>query len=192
MWQLDLLHPKFSHLRAELAEKIAKEVAIKKLNMIVERPQQIINKLVEEVRSPEILTTPEFRFLKKYQKTMDFFAIWPRKHPNLPFFDSDEIIRYFFTRSGLLKYTKEFQFLGYALEVKSFILKNDEQLFNDHLTLSDKQQKLIEDIKNNPFLDIIFAKIGFWGNYKVNIKFLSAKRKILSPREFTLTSPEKK
>ncbi len=186
MWQINLLQPKFTSIRADLAETVAKSVAEEKFNMIITRPAEIINFLSKSHPNSSLLKTPEFLFLKKYRKTMDFFAIWPKQHPKFTTAKPSDIIEYFFAHAGLVKYTRPIIHQGFALEVKSFLLRKDSQFFDDSLLLSENQQKMINDLKKIPHLDLIFAKVGFWGNYNMTIKFLSIKRKVLTPNDFAL------
>ncbi len=190
MWQINLLDQAFTSIRAEMAEMLAKFIATEKLNMLVVRPHEIIQFLSQNNRHAPLLNSPEFLFLKKYQKTMDFFAIWPKTNPNLVGARPTDLIEYYFTNSGLLKYTNPPTLRGYALEVKSFQLKHDSQFFDNTLTLSEKQKKMIKDIEKNPQMDLLLARVGFWGKYNVSIKFLSIKKNVLSPDLFNMPSNE--
>ncbi|MFX0113118.1 MAG: hypothetical protein ACFFB3_01080 [Candidatus Hodarchaeota archaeon] len=165
------------HLRGLMGEEIAAYLLRKKLNLQVIRPTQLISSM-EAVN----LKNSQYKFLVKYAKTMDFFAIWPS------FVDlTDERFRTqildFFTHNSLIQSLiaeKNYTMKGYVIEVKS--TTRDVQ---SRPTISSRQVRMVNLAKKAGF-ETILALIVFLPNYETRGRFFDGNGVPIDPKKFIL------
>jgi hypothetical protein len=100
-----------THVKGEIGEVIAANY-LRKIGFIVKRPWRIIS-LLERVGVPN---NYEVQFLRRYKKTMDFFAVYPCSDSLLI---PREAVCDVFAKGGLNRYNSKLKSVGYVVEVKT-------------------------------------------------------------------------
>ncbi len=100
-----------SKLMGEFGELVASSY-LKKLGFIVRKPHSILD-LLYRVNVPR---SYEVGFLRRYSKTMDFFAVLPRSDPLV--LDREAICEVF-RATGLHRFGERGESRGYVVEVKT-------------------------------------------------------------------------
>jgi hypothetical protein len=164
------------HLRGLIGEEIAAYLLRKKLNLNVIRPTQLIASM-EAVN----LKNPQYKFLAKYAKTMDFFAIWPSAVDLTGERFRTQILDLFTHNSLIQSLIAEtnYNMKGYVIEVKSTTL--DVQ---SRPAISSRQVKMVNLAKKVGF-ETILALIVFLPNYETRARFFDEKGTPIDVNKFS-------
>jgi|TARA_B100000315_G_scaffold258182_1_gene309429 hypothetical protein len=104
-----------SQVKGKIGEILAAHY-LSEQGFIINKPYRVL-KILENAKVPN---NYEVQFLNQYQKTMDYFAVYPRVDPLLI---RREAICETFTQGGLNKYTSANSSKGYVVEVKTCVNK---------------------------------------------------------------------
>jgi hypothetical protein len=140
-------------VRGEIGEIIASGY-LKKLGFIVRKPRLIFN-LLNRAGAP---LGYEAKFLIRYQKTMDFFAVYPRDDPLVL---EREAICEVFNSTGLNKYLVQSKSKGFVVEVKTGV--------NRCKSRPSRKQKRMFRLGRKLGFGVIIAHVTLKENYRVEI-----------------------
>jgi len=148
-----------------LAGRIGEEVAsyhLRSLGFIVARPWKVLG-VVEKAGLPE---NYEIRFLRRYQKTMDYFAVRPREDPLL---QRREAVCEVFRGGGLDRYISSLPepSRGYVVEVKTGV-KN----WKNKPRASKRQQRMFREAEKLGFGAMLIGVVlmeGLTAEVKINV-----------------------
>lgn len=170
-------------LRGLVAEEAACYILTQRYPILVLRPKKALNYLDRGA-----VEGTSVEFLRKNQKTMDFFGLFP-------FFRSDDlqmtteeiICKFFLEKEGLDHYfTKEpftQQVKGFIIEVKSRTTENTWTPFD--FVFSTNQKKMFNQCNKINFR-IILCGVTFAPDWNLSIVFCDINQKIL-PENFLAT-----
>jgi hypothetical protein len=147
-----------SQVKGRIGEVIA-AYYLRKQGFIVDRPSRIL-KLLGRAGVPN---NYEVRFLRRYKKTMDYFAVYPRDDPLLV---RKEAICEVFAKGGLERYTAKPRSYGYVVEVKT----NHN---GKHPSVSKRQKRMFRIARKLRF-KVILIIVTFRENYTAEIILLDA------------------
>lgn len=142
-----------NYLKGMVGEKIV-EHHLKQMGFMVFRPPRLLG-ILNRLGCPGNF---EVEFLKKYRKTMDFFAILPEE---IPFLDRRQVVLSLFASGGLEKFMGQSRLgSGYVVEVKSSR--------NGKNSLSRRQKKMFDNAKEAGF-NVIQPKVVLKDDFNVQV-----------------------
>ncbi|MFQ5815492.1 MAG: hypothetical protein ACE5G7_03235 [Candidatus Hydrothermarchaeaceae archaeon] len=144
-----------SQVKGRIGEVIASH-HLREMGLIVDRPSRILS-LLKRAGVPD---NYEVQFLRRYKKTMDYFAVLPRDDPLVL---RRQAICEVFAKGGLDKYTSQGEGKGYVVEVKTSQKGNSRA--------SKRQERMFHTAGKLGFGGIL-AKVTFKENYTVEIRLV--------------------
>jgi hypothetical protein len=147
-------------VKGEIGEVIAASY-LRKSGFIVHRPWRILG-LLERVGVPN---NYEVRFLKRYRKTMDFFAIFPGPDDYLI---PRQVICDVFSKGGLDKYDgTQSKSQGFVVEVKSNL--------NGNSNFASKKQKLMFQTAKKLGFEFLLMQVNLQNDFTAEITVKNGK-----------------
>ncbi|MHA2293822.1 MAG: hypothetical protein ACXACK_16795 [Candidatus Hodarchaeales archaeon] len=164
-------------LRGLVAEEAARYILTQRYPILVLRPKKALNYLdsgAVEGRSVE--------FLRKNQKTMDFFGIFPFfRDKDLQMTTEEIICKFFLEKEGLDHYITKESFTqhvkGFVIEVKSRTTENTWAPFN--FGFSSNQKKMFNQCQQFDFTTILCG-VTFAPDWNLSIVFCDINQRIFS------------
>jgi hypothetical protein len=145
-----------SQVKGRIGEVIASHY-LRKQGFIVNRPSRILRQLGRA----GVPNNYEVQFLRRYRKTMDYFAVYPRDDPLLI---RREAVCEVFAQGGLDRYSTPLKSKGYVVEVKT----NHNA---KHPSVSKRQKRMFSHARKLGF-KVILIIVTFRENYTAEITLL--------------------